>query len=801
KVLSIIWKYSSDVKNARSDITLLRDEIQTFRDVLQNVRDMLAVISQLKDRQQRHEQQQLLAKLPFAASASFDSYHRQHEPECIANTRVELLQTLQEWGRDHQRKILWLSGMAGTGKSTISRTLANRFSAEKTLGGNFFFSRASGDANHAANVVGTLAHQLANKLPILKLSICEAISLNPDVLGQGLRNQWKALIHTPLSRANFEDKLTVNIILDALDECSSDDDIRIILQLLVEVKDLQNIDLGVFVTSRPEVIIRLGFEAMPEITHQRLDLRDIPRSVVQHDILTLLESEFECIRRQHRVRDWPTQQDQQILVQRSDCLFIYAKTVCRYVGDLNWNPEERLIEVLQGNSTGMQATAGLDAMYTQVLKKALVHGKHEVEIHALCDRFKHVVGTIVTVFDELGVSAISRLLSMRIGQLEAVFRNLHSILDVPADQESPIRLLHPSFHDFLIDGNRCRDERLCVNETSMHESLVGVCLDTMSATLKRNSCHLQTPGSSIQDLDQGVFDVNLPKHVRYACLYWVDHLALTCTDFRARHMLCDKGKVHLFLQRDLLHWLEAMSLMRRMSQAVLMITRLAKILERVPDQLLYAVTEDARRFILRNRALIEEAPLQTYVSALIFTPAESPIRESYIRRAPKWVNRLPAPDFQWGSYLQTLSTFAPRGRIAYSPGGRYLAYGDILDDSNEHGNIRGIKLWDLATGALHGTLEGDEHDIEDLLFVDAKNLVSLSQDGKLRIWDPVTGKVCCIKDIDYGGVPLDAHPSEIDGPYLAPMPNGDLATLCFDLNIRIWNLGRRSFSAPNLANV
>ncbi|KAL8964880.1 MAG: hypothetical protein Q9183_004159 [Haloplaca sp. 2 TL-2023] len=41
KVLSIIWKYSSDVKNAKSDIISLRDEIQTFDDVLKSVQDVL----------------------------------------------------------------------------------------------------------------------------------------------------------------------------------------------------------------------------------------------------------------------------------------------------------------------------------------------------------------------------------------------------------------------------------------------------------------------------------------------------------------------------------------------------------------------------------------------------------------------------------------------------------------------------------------------------------------------------------------------------------------------------------------
>ncbi|KAL8885398.1 MAG: hypothetical protein Q9215_006748 [Flavoplaca cf. flavocitrina] len=150
---------------------------------------------------------------------------------------------------------------------------------------------------------------------------------------------------------------------------------------------------------------------MPEITYHRLDLREIPRSIGQRDISIFLESELDSIRRQHKLRDWPSQHDRQILVERSDCLFIYAKTACRYISDPDWDPEERLSELLEAASTRGAATAGLDAIYLHVLKSALTDGRNEAEVHALCVRFKHIVGAIVTTFDELSVPVLGRLLS------------------------------------------------------------------------------------------------------------------------------------------------------------------------------------------------------------------------------------------------------------------------------------------------------------------------------------------------------------------------------------------------------
>ena len=94
------------------------------------------------------ERERLLGKLPFAASASFDSYPRQHETGCLEGTRVDLLQQLERWSVAHERPIFWLSGMAGTGKSTIARTLATRLKSQGLLCGNFFFSRASGEVSN-----------------------------------------------------------------------------------------------------------------------------------------------------------------------------------------------------------------------------------------------------------------------------------------------------------------------------------------------------------------------------------------------------------------------------------------------------------------------------------------------------------------------------------------------------------------------------------------------------------------------------------------------------------------------------
>ena len=257
--------------------------------------------------------------------------------------------------------------MAGTGKSTISRTIAKRFKETGILGSSFFFSRSSGETNNARKFVGTLAYQLAQMSALLKDHICNAISNDSEVLRQGLRNQWKIFIVEPLSSLTTEQHLNVNFVIDALDECSSDDDVRLLLQLCVDLSKIKHVNVGVFITSRPEIAIRLGFKRMPEVIHHDLDLRDIPTETVKHDIFIFISHNLRSLGDEQDLPDWPREADVQMLTAKSGCLFIYAATVCLLIADPSWDPTERLSEILQKESLDVGPTALLDEMYLQIL--------------------------------------------------------------------------------------------------------------------------------------------------------------------------------------------------------------------------------------------------------------------------------------------------------------------------------------------------------------------------------------------------------------------------------------------------
>ena len=188
------------------------------------------------------------------------------------------------------------------------------------------------------------------------------------------------------------------------------------------------------------------------------------------------------------------------------------------------------------------------------------------------------------------------------------------------------------------------------------------------------------------------------------------------------------------------------------------------------------LVEDARRFILFNRAGIEEAPLQTYASALVFSPSESLIRKCYLNQLPTWLTRLPAVDKEWSARVQSLHTGGTDPVVAFSPDGKYLA------SVSSFGGTFDIQIWEAATGGLHSTNEvASWRSHVALTFLPDGSLALLSDDRELWVWEPNTGAGRCVTDFR-GGAPV--HSSDVERGVLSVTSMGDLAVLCWDSVIR-----------------
>ncbi|KAF2477358.1 uncharacterized protein BDR25DRAFT_330198, partial [Lindgomyces ingoldianus] len=314
----------------------------------------------------------LLSSLQYAKDAAFNSYLKQHEPTCLSNTRVNLLREIYNWadGQD-ERYIFWLNGLAGTGKSTIARTVADRFDKQKHLGASFFFSRGGGDVGRAEKFVTSIAVQLAEKVPSLCQHICDAIKEHGNIASQSLRYQWDHLVLGPLSKLDSNGRLYV-LVVDALDECDDDNNIQIIVKLLTETRSLKSVQLRVFLTSRLEIPIRSAFHQVPDAEHRDLVLHNISPSIIDQDIYTFLEYNLGHIGQERNLGpSWPGKDIVECLVHNASGLFIWAATACRFIREGKRFAVERLDTLIHSSSNASTGPEKhLNVIYITVLKQS-----------------------------------------------------------------------------------------------------------------------------------------------------------------------------------------------------------------------------------------------------------------------------------------------------------------------------------------------------------------------------------------------------------------------------------------------
>ncbi|KAF3314559.1 hypothetical protein TWF173_004643 [Orbilia oligospora] len=745
-----------------------------------------------------------LEKVPYVHSAAFDSETDELDARCHPETRKELLKQIKDWAQDPDGKcIFWLNGVAGTGKSTISRTVAHLFNDDDDiqLGASFFFKRGEINRDSASRFWTTIAVQLTKNIPGLVPYVQNVIQEEPDIATKALEKQFRTLVFHPLEKLieansssaapeenNNRALVPLVFVIDALDECEGDTKVRQILDFLSEMAKLKivRVHIRIFLTSRPELPIRLGFDKMSADTHDRMILQDVPPATIEHDISVFLKWEFSKIRSAFNITqreysadfelplDWPRAGDIERLTKMAIPLFIYASTVCRFVGDkLNWDPRQRLAIILKYGTTYTEGgeDSQLNRTYLPVLKQ-LESGQSETQLERFAQEFRTIIGSIVVVVDPLPISTLADLLGITKEKVNGKLVHLHSVLSIPADSALPIRFLHLSFREFLVDPDKKRsgtdrNNWFWIDEREAHKMMVTKCLDVLSTHLKENICGLEYPGMPRKKLRSARIDEHLPPHVRYSCRYWVHHLERSSTG----KPIVDHDIVHTFLCKQFLCWLEALSIIGCMSEAIDFVETLCSLTEEKEGSGVSGFLRDARYFLSQNWHIVDEAPLQVYSSAIIFSPETSIVKVQFQNHIPKWVCRFPKSSKFWSGNPKILQAHFPSDhRVEFSPDDKWLVSASILGT---------VGLWDVSTGQRIKFSNLNTDGFPGVAFSpDSKELVMSSGGGRLIAWDTATGQ-------QIRGYEGDGRNISI----LLFSPDGKgLATVADDTELSLWDV-------------
>ncbi|EED11823.1 WD repeat-containing protein, putative [Talaromyces stipitatus ATCC 10500] len=470
-----------------------------------------------------------------------------------------------------------------------------------------------------------------------------------------------------------------------------------------------------FCPSRPELAVCLGFNQ--DNSYQDLVLHELPKPKIEHDIRVYLEDKLSKIRDERLFsNDWPGNEAIKELVQMAVPLFIFAATTCRFIKE-GTHPKKHLQDFLKFQVTTSASQIG--KVYLPILNQLM--GDKEDDPEELLKEFRDIVGVIILLATPLSVKSLARLLNLPEQTINELLDLLHSVLNIPSDKDVPIRILHLSFQDYLLTTESLFhiDERKTYQKIALHY------LHVINTSLKHNICGLPSYRTQRDDIDRQAVNQNLSADLQYACQYWAYHL----NHSEARIV---ESLAFDFLKKHFLHWLEALSLMGVISEAVAMIDAVQSGDGKGIDVEISGFLYDAKQFILKNTYIAGIAPLQLYSSGLVFSPMQSIVRRIFSGSIPKHLHILPQVENLWSPGLQTLEGHSDSVRsVAFSLDGQTLASGS--DDKT-------VKLWNIKTGSELQTLRGHSSSVHSVGFSpDGQTLASGSSDDTIKLWNVKTG--------------------------------------------------------------
>ena len=485
-----------------------------------------------------------LNDMPYARGARYVQ-----EKGCLPGTREAIIQdicNILNHTDENAPRVCLLTGVAGSGKSAVAHSIARLYDGQERLGSSYCFLRSDVTKRNPQNFFSTIALDLSDHDLQYKAELCRVVKNNRSLrTSVSLSDQVKRLIIEPSKHLHTIGPLV--IVVDALDESGDQTNRRSLLRALAEQIAENNLptNLRFLITARPESDILAELASGPQVVHKQLG--DIAEDIVDEDIGRFIRHSL------HRYSElesaWPNQVWCRLLVRHSQHLFQWASTACRFIegdGAIGLNIRERLKILLQRvNDVGVHP---LDDLYRTILGQLFT-------LDNVQHKFREVMAFVLALKEPLPLTSLSALFDGD-PNIRDIIKPLGSLLDGAHNEQKPIRPLHTSFRDFLLDDTR--SSTFHVNILPNHSLSLGhASLGCMRKMLKFNICDLKDSrlrNNAIPDLPNRVTTA-IPPYFAYSCQYWMDHM---------QHADCTPellDEVTSFFKTFFPFWLEAISLL------------------------------------------------------------------------------------------------------------------------------------------------------------------------------------------------------------------------------------------------
>ncbi|KAJ1329819.1 dynein assembly factor with WDR repeat domains 1 [Microdochium nivale] len=652
----------------------------------------------------------------------------------------------RQWCNDGNQRLLWVKGDPGKGKTMLLCGIIDELEKVRTEGRKlsyFLFQATDKRINTATAALRSLIYMLLEE----DTSLVSYMEKQHEKGGRNLfedTNSWQALYEIFENILQDPKLHQVVLVVDALDECLQG--LPGFLDLVARTSETTTAKWLVSSRNWPQIE-----EILREVGH-KLSL-EVNETSVTEAVNTYIKHKVSELARRKVYHDEIAKQVYSYLSSEANGTFLWVALICQ------------VLEKTRGGNALQKVKSfppGLDALYQRMMEQILVS-----EDAKPCTQ---VLAVMATAYRPPSLPELMTLIgeSSDVGtyceSLQEIISLCGSFLII---RQGKVYFVHQSAKDFLM-----KSQGLVLfpkGQPSVHSYILENSIEAMSSILKRDIYNLRNPGFPIDKVKPPTPDPL--STVGYCSIYWVNHLVdaimIQDDDRTAR----DCGIADSFLRKKALYWIEALSLLRGIPDSIGALERLK---QGIPDHQsasdLQAIVVDVYRLLRSFRPAIESRPLQCYVSALVFSPAESLVRKRFRGESPCWVKCKPEVSERWSACEATLEGHTgPVESAVFSPDSSRVVSASY-DET--------VKLWDAATGTCEATLEGHSDGVMSAAFSpDGRRVISASYDETVKLWDAATGTY---------EATLEGHTSGINSAVFSP--DGRLIiSASDDETVKLWD--------------
>ena len=482
---------------------------------------------------------------------------------CMEGTCVQVLSKIDSWVRDTSLpNIFLLTGGAGTGKSTIARTIAQEYERKRALGAYMFFIRGKTDPKAGFTtitnmVIQTVAYRIAYHNPKIATFIYAEIGNDKEPQFPSSETLFERLLRDPIrSLMNTENtKLhdPILVILDALDECGDSDAQKELTDFIVDKLSGLPPIFRFLITSRPEK----GVASLSQSTSPHPCVRECidPKSDgCKRDVVLFIKREMAYLKEKGDIvvdENWPWDENMERLGDAAGGVFIWASIVIKYITAKKLDRFESLVKLTENSKVLLKDLSGL---YATVIKNSL-----DWDDETTKDRFSKVFSLILFGKTPMTNEDIDDILSLKAGKTKELLSCLQSLVMYGGDGR--ICVQHTSLYDYLVG---CKGEKWHIDSDKEKERIMLQCFRLMNSSLHFNICELETSfkfNRDVPDLEKRVNE-NIHLGLLYVCRFWASHLQ----DVPYSDKLL--SELENFAYNQLLYWLEVLSLTKSLYECL-----------------------------------------------------------------------------------------------------------------------------------------------------------------------------------------------------------------------------------------